>query len=378
MMNLGLSEKWSEVCLDDHLILFKDGSCEIHVLDRLAHWVWRSWRSGLNVDEISALLQHSDFKNTLTMRQIQDWIARWSTARDDGDLVDGDPSNKIVKQPGSFTADVGLSAICEFAEISINIHCGDPDIHQQVHSIFENLSGGGCESKRQADFSIYRRRSRFIVHGSNQQVVCDSLDQALAHLIHVVVETVIEAAPRLLTLHAAMVVKNRTGIVLLGASGSGKSTLAAVLAQADFAYAGDDVVPVDKVSGCLVPVPVALCLKKGSWHILGAGETTPVYQRLGRAVRYHHPSRLWKAPLETFKLVLLSYRPGRTGAEIAKIGPVKAFSELVQSDSILAKDVDKAYLQGLVEWLQPLSSYCLCYGDSSQAVAAISNLVEQR
>lgn len=71
--------------------------------------------------------------------------------------------------------------------------------------------------------------------------------------------------PYLLTIHGAAVTNGTQTAVLAGRSGSGKSTLAAALLARGYGLISDEPAVIESERGVVLPVPLGLGLKEGSW-----------------------------------------------------------------------------------------------------------------
>ena len=72
----------------------------------------------------------------------------------------------------------------------------------------------------------------------------------------------------LIILHAGSVAWQDQGVIFPSSGGAGKTTLTAALIRHGFDYINDDVIPVERNTGKLIPVPISLCIKSDSWPLL--------------------------------------------------------------------------------------------------------------
>jgi hypothetical protein len=139
-------------------------------------------------------------------------------------------------------------------------------------------------------------------------------DAALVATLHCLTELGCRPAERLLVLHGAGLVQpDGRGLLLVAPGGSGKSTLAAALDAAGCGLLSDDVVPVT-LDGDLLGLGLPLCLKAGSWAVLGPCRPdlarVPTAQRCGQTVRWLPPRTPAPArPVRPARLLLIRYTP---------------------------------------------------------------------
>jgi energy-coupling factor transporter ATP-binding protein EcfA2 len=127
-------------------------------------------------------------------------------------------------------------------------------------------------------------------------------------------------------LHAAVLVRNGRAALLVGASGSGKSTAAWALTHHGFAYAGDELAPLDVGRLSVHPCPRALCLKR----------RPPVYPLPAQARRttwgWHVPlarmPRAPRRPLNVAAIFFVSHREEQSGDAVRRMGAAEAAARL--------------------------------------------------
>ncbi len=112
-------------------------------------------------------------------------------------------------------------------------------------------------------------------------------------------------------LHAAVLVRNHTALLLPAESGSGKTTLAAELASRGWTFYSDELAVLDPLSGHILPLALPLSIKSGSVAALQRNypqlATLPVWNRTdGKQVRFLTP------PLE-------SLPRQRSGVKVSRI-----------------------------------------------------------
>lgn len=99
---------------------------------------------------------------------------------------------------------------------------------------------------------------------------------------------------RVLVHGAAVVVEDRA-VLLCGQSGAGKSTLAAALCARGAQYLTDEIVAVDRTTGCVDPYPKPLTLRPESWSLVPASlfdaPTVEVQSARYVALAAAHPTR---------------------------------------------------------------------------------------
>lgn len=180
--------------------------------------------------------------------------------------------------------------------------------------------------------------------------------------------------PYLLAVHAAAVTDGRRTIVLAGLSGSGKSTLAATLLARGYRLFSDEVALLDQ-DGDLVPIPLGLCLKEGSWPLLKDHfpefADLPVHKRWdGLAVRFLEPDSIAFAgegdKRRATHLCFPRFLPDGAGC-LERLSPVNALRRLTESGyQVPGLTVESA--DRIVAWITGLSCFSLTYSSTEEAL----------
>ncbi len=179
----------------------------------------------------------------------------------------------------------------------------------------------------------------------------------------------------LAVLHAAAVRSpGGAGIVLPGTNGRGKSTLVAGLLARGYGYCSDDCVPVDPL-GRIHPVPFAICLKRGSWHVAGAfsdaveGAQVQVNQA-GIECRYFAPVGTVRAPGPLRAFVFPAYREG--GTRLTGLKPDDALKAIMSAKTWISRDpADMTRFLALVE---RVPAFALDYGSVESVLDGLAEI----
>jgi hypothetical protein len=199
------------------------------------------------------------------------------------------------------------------------------------------------------------------------------------------VQHLLAAVPATISLHAALLGRGRTGLLIVGPSESGKSTLATALWRQGFAFCGDDVALVAADSAFLSAFPRRVSLRHGSrallgealWHPLAA---TPSFMATSEGCLFHpHElpgSSLPAAELAPAGIVFLGRRGVSLGpAELRSIPPAHALLALAPYSNIIRN----AGMGSALECLQPLlartSAHDLGRGPLPAMLAAVARLL---
>lgn len=188
--------------------------------------------------------------------------------------------------------------------------------------------------------------------------------------------------PYLLAVHAAVVTDGRRTIVLPGLSGSGKSTLAATLLARGYRLFSDEVALMDQ-DGDLVPIPLGLCLKEGSWPLLKDHfpqlTAVPVHKRWdGLPVRFLESGSIAFAGegdnRRATHLCFPRFLPDGPGC-LERLSPVNAMRRLTDSGyQVPGLTVESA--DRIVDWMCGLSCFSLTYSSTEEALRLLDSALD--
>jgi hypothetical protein len=143
----------------------------------------------------------------------------------------------------------------------------------------------------------------------------------------------LDGARGIAAVHAAAVSRGGRGVLLPAAAGSGKSTLAAGCALAGWELVADDTTVLEE-PGLLRPLPIALCLKEGSWPVLrraGLGDVDALatHERLDeRLCRYLPAPRVAAPPVRLAAIVAPRWSAGAR-PELRRLSAREGFEALL-------------------------------------------------
>ena len=174
----------------------------------------------------------------------------------------------------------------------------------------------------------------------------------------------------LAVLHGGAVGHEDVAIILPGSKGSGKSTLITALQHDGFEYLCDDICPLEKSKGQLLPVPMSQRLKSGSWEVLESLlpslKNLPVHNMLDCRVKFLPPATggqvSWDRSWPVAGLIFPQYQK-EAPPVMQSLKPLEALSLLVGSESL-----GSGCIRSLLTWLENTPAFVIKY----------SNLIEAR
>ena len=182
--------------------------------------------------------------------------------------------------------------------------------------------------------------------------------------------------------HASAVARDNAAILMPALGGSGKTTLAAYLMHRGFAYLNDDAVPLLARSTELLPIPVSLSIKEGSWPALAP--CFPDLQSLrhfgpaDRRMKYLPPgdTQVQLKPVPCRLLIIPEYDESQQELELVRLSEVDVFARIIQSGCIIEQPVQPAILEALVSWLDGMPCYRMVCSSLEGCDVVVSQLLD--
>ena len=192
------------------------------------------------------------------------------------------------------------------------------------------------------------------------------------HLRHVIIDRALSDTEPLVVLHAAVVTKGDSCVVLAGPSGAGKTTLALALLEEGWSYLSDDAAPFDPASGRVIPFPKPLNLRDAAtWEGLRERWSPPSWPAEpigGLPIPASAFSRREGSGSIPTHLVFSSYLPGSPG----RLESLSAGEALARCGEMVRR-LDPITLSHLSALCQKADRAELWYEDTEQAVQLLVN-----
>ena len=188
----------------------------------------------------------------------------------------------------------------------------------------------------------------------------------------------------LLNLHAGVVAKGTSRILLPAASGSGKSSLTAALTNSGFRYVSDEVGLIERGTFQVLSVPLAVCVKSTGWDLMSRYypelETLPIHRRNdGKIVRYLPPK---PAAVQTEPgLVSHIFFPRYAEGEVTRLEPLSrsvAFTRLMDQCVALRHRLDRDNVRGMINWIAEIDCYSLTFSSLDEAVGLVKQTLGRK
>ncbi|WP_077959862.1 serine kinase [Ensifer adhaerens] len=361
-MKFRISQGAGFFLLGQRKTVFVESSQQIFEVDDVTAFLTCALSEPLSLQELVSALAARGAGQATARTLVQKYLAHWSRL---GllDIVLDEEEGPPVR-----------SLVADLAGTAVSIACHDHSLANLVLPVFEHQRVKEREPSIVYELAslgntvcISRNRARGMIVAANA---------AAPALKAMLTDDVLAGLRRQVALHAALLVKNRQGLLLCGAPGAGKTTLALALLRADFACGGDDIALLDE-DGLVQGVPFAPAVKRGSWGLIAgmreAIAAAPIHRRLdGKTVRYL--ASIPYAPHETVPLhsIVLLRRRRNGPVSISAVEPARVLSELLSGAFTPARRLDLAQFETLLGALRRARTVELSYARLDEAVAALS------
>ena len=367
--------------LDDHLVLLKDGADRIQVLNPISGYIWKACQDGTNPKIIAAdIADCFDIPLGLALQDVQTAIAQWSLELTETDLPSYDEPQPSFEQdlPNNWRPE--KETIFQLPRFTLRVRYDSADIAHHLDTILAYLKTSSTDKiDHVIDVMAYSNHYCIVTDGKIGDTA-DSVESAAVVTFREIAKLHCSQEDWLAVLHAAGVAWHNTGIIFPAASGSGKTTLAAALIQHGFDYINDDIIPIERSTGQLIPLPVSLCLKSGSWEALQSHcpelAAQRSYQRYNAEVKFlPPPQRAYCESAYTARYLIIPCYGPDVGHQLERVSAVEGLQAIMGSGSLLSLPLKADEIGQLTAWVGKLDCYRLTYNDLNSAIKSVTELV---
>ncbi|GEM_PF-822441 len=382
--------------LEDQLLVFFERTQTLYTLNASAAVVWLCCEDGMNQVEIVRSVAET-FRISPEAAQddvhtiIEEWISLGLVARSGAEpeyeAPFGSEDSPLPDEDRSSIASTQRFR-CEFhfrlAGLKVLVRMPGPVEEANVRPIFLHLESD--EEDCQSVIEVVSRRHGYVVLRDGAEMGECSQPNELGPIIS---QGVLVAAYRrcdfLIAVHAAVLGTRDGCVVFPGISGIGKTTLAVGLMNAGFRYFTDEVAIVERGSNRIIPVPVGLRVKEGSWKIVSsmlehfAGVWYTVAQN-GTSIRYAVPApgSFASSPEEGKPvkwLVFPTYSP-QGPASLSPLSRIEAIRRLQAVGYEIRDRLNGQKVGELVAWIKHAECCEMTFPSLSSAITMVQGLVE--
>ena len=368
--------------LDDHLVLFREGGRRILILNPLAKYIWHASESGSSSEEIARdVSQAFDIPFTLALQDVTTVKAQWSMELFETSTGKNENHSRFqVPRIEAGFLDNGqplAEATYAFPHFAVRVRYDSPKIINTLESILGVMKAPFTDGIDYHIDVVTHEKHYVIINGGDISETADTEEDAAILIFQEIVKLHGLKGNWLAVLQAAGVAWKNHGIIFPAANGSGKTTLVAVLLRHGFDYLNDNIIPVERETHRLVPLPVCLCIKSGSWEVLAASypelEKLRSYRLSDTAVKYLRPPKhvSGESTCQARYLVIPHYQDG-ANHHLQKISAAEGLQVIIEG---LIQPVKSDEIAEIILWISKLRCYRLTYNDLNAAIETMTQLV---
>jgi Coenzyme PQQ synthesis protein D (PqqD) len=368
------------------LLLFNPDFNRLLAFNESARLLWESIELESSIDQVA-----SDFVTTfgisltVALRDIDAMIDNWLAL----DLLSGDDAvvspRPVQVQEVTDWSKVPKSVWQDTAVYTVNnrvfsLASEAPHSLAMIRRFFRHLEtpkaepGLRLEVRQTADGPpALLVNGREQIRARDEALLIGGINQAVLEYLHPGVEW-------LAMMHGGAVSRNGLGLAFPAVSGSGKTTLIAhLIARKGFTYLADDLVVLAAPSGHIVPWPMPLSIKKGSWSLLSRSypslKTAAIYNTSHGEARLLVPlSSDWKTdPVPAHGIVFPRYIAG-AAAKLTRITVFEAIERLLNDRIWLGYPMTENRIRGFLAWIDVTPAYTLVHGNVADAARCLEDM----
>ena len=262
-----------------------------------------------------------------------------------------------------FTIAIEPPPLVDFARIFFK-HLETPSARPDVRIEMREAEGG---------------ETALVVDGQERLRTADG-GQLIGAVNQTILEHIHPGIEWLAIIHGAAVARHGLGFAFPAACGSGKTTLTAYLLPRGYDYLADDHVALSAPDGRIVPWPLPMSIKEGSWDLLSQSYRNlpgfPHYHTKRGEARQLVPSgEAWDTnpvPLKGF--IFPRYVPGAK-ATLTQLTPFEALQRLLGDQIWLGYPITEQRVSNFLRWLDDKPAYTLEHGNVADAALCIEGIV---
>jgi hypothetical protein len=369
---------------DSGLLLFNPFSNRLIAFNQSARFLWDLIERGFSIGEIAAeFAANYGVPVDSARKDIDAMIGTWRSL----DLLcsDGEPQSSVSTQdvpdwsqarPPAWAA----NAVYSVRNMVFSLSIESPNSVALIRTFFQHLEIPNGEIGLRLEIRQAANRSQaLLVNGSEQFRTLDEA-QLVGGVCQAILEYLHPGVEWLAMVHGAATARGDAGLVFPAASGSGKTTLVAHLAAQDgFTYLADDLVVLAAPSGHIVPWPMPLSIKKGSWGLLSQSypslANAPIYNTSrGQARLLIRSSSDWKTdPVPVHGIVFPRYIAGAV-TRLTRITAFEAIERLLNDRIWLGYPMTEHRIRAFLAWIDVTPAYTLVHGDVADAARCLEDI----
>ena len=381
---------------ENELLIFSEGSQTLYSFNHSAAFIWCCCEDGMTLHEIAEAVSGTygvgiDQALLDAQQLIREWISLQLI--DDGTVHREVPvAAKIECASGTDSCLSGVYTPNELPStfkfklggIGFLLRFSHEEHKRRVAPIFAHLESS--DDTVPITIDIVEADNRYLIIRQNVLVGHCSRPEQIAPIVgYEVATSTYRKADFLIAIHAAAVGSEAGCAVFPGKCGAGKTTLMAALIKEGFRCFGDEVTILDRVTHRIIPVPVSLRVKEGSWDIVSS--MFPEFRTLathilkdGMKLRYLVPPKgSFAVNIEntgTVRYLVFPFYTPECETSISPLDRIEALRRLQQSGYAISDAWDRSKVEDLLTWIKNVDCYEMRVNSLPQAVCLVRRLLD--
>jgi hypothetical protein len=274
----------------------------------------------------------------------------------------------------------------EIAGLAFDIHYRDADVAGVLVPMLMHLAASSdmpSQNPPGLEIDLDKRNGKILLRVDGIEMLRTvEIDEIVEKLTFYLFQYASAKVDWLVSVHAAAVGNENECVLIPGASGSGKSSLAAaLLSLPNTKCLTDDLALLARATLAVVPVPMPLVLKSGSWNALHPFlpdlAASIIYRRFGKDSRYWAPprERIAHSSLPVRAVVFPRYVEG-ADALLSPVTPLEAMSRITAAPCAVKPPITEAVVDQLASFARRVPAYALTYGALSDARRIVWDMLQ--
>lgn len=368
--------------LDDQIVCFDDQSERLSVANPVGARILELHVAGLEHELIcNTLFEEFDASRNLIEQDVRMFVQHWES----GEVTQFKPLQTHVPD----TQYVPYRPIQSVSDMVFHLPSGTFTVQSESAEVIDLLRPMFCLSEavvqtpRHLTVQIFSEGENFpIVFEGHTLDTGESVEHAALVCLKGINVLVSHVESHALTLHAGAVVLGNSGVLLAARGGSGKTTLTAYLVACGYQLINDDAVHICAEPVNILPIPIAMCIKPGSWDIVAQWYPNLFQQKVFGSPdleqRYLPPNDEQAARKHVpCKVVCFPHYRADASTRLTPIERPAALARIIESGCYLPKPIEAEHVERLVIWAQSLEFYSLEYSSVQEAESQIRTLLQQ-
>lgn len=368
--------------LGDQIVCFDDQSERLNVANLAGARILELYESGVAHEHIcETLFAEFDADKEQIDQDVRTFVQHWQS----GDVTQFSPAQTHVPDT-QYVPDRPLQSV---GEMLCHLPTGTFKVRSESAAVIEllqpmfGLSENIVQTPQHLIIEIFEEDGLYPIVYNGHTVDTGYSIESAAILCHRAVNVLVSfVESHAITLHAAAVSLGVHGALFSARGGSGKTTLTTYLMSQGYELINDDAIHLSADPIHLVPIPVALSIKKGSWPVVAQWfpklMQQKIYAGVDTEIRYLPlaDDQACSVPVRCNVVFFPRYRIS-ADTRVLPIDQATALTMLIDGGCYLPKPVEAAHVERLVCWAQELEFYSLEYSSVQEAELIIRKMLLQ-